>query len=383
MQVFKAFFKILNKNKMAMMIYTAIFFALTMILASQADENSVTSFSRQSLAIGADNQDTGELGTALVDYLELTNTIMEVPADHEALLDAMYNREIQYVLIIPEDFTEKFLAGEREEVLEGTEVPGNKTSYLAEMEIVEYLKTLGMYVDGGYGEKEAAALAMADMKKESSVEFLSSSDAEQAPSAYYYFQYLPYIFVCSMMVSLGAVLIAFNKKDLEARNRSSAMSFGRRNMQMILGSVVLMLIEYGVFMGMAFLLYPDFMGSVSGLLSALNALVYMLLSLSIAFFAGRLLRNSGELNMVANIVGLGFGFLGGVFVPLEYMSEGVKNVSKFVPSYWYVISNEKIWKLESLGEAGEVFRNMGVVAVFAVAVLAAALLVNRMRARTA
>lgn len=383
MQVFKAFFRILYKNKMTMLIYIAIFFALTTILSREGEKNNITSFSRTSLEIGVDNQDKGELGKALVDYLEINNTIKEVPADHEALLDEMYNREIQYVLIIPEDFTEKFLAGEWEEVLEGTEVPGNKTSYLAEMEIEEYLKTLGMYVEGGYEAEEAVALANADMQKESSVEFLSAEDARQEPSAYYYFNYLPYIFVCIMMVSLGAVLIAFNKKDLDDRNRCSAMSFTKRNFQLILGSVVLMLIEYGVFMVMAFVMYPDYMGGIHGLLSALNALVYMLLCLSIAFFAGRLLKNDGELNMVANIVGLGCSFLGGVFVSLDYMSEGVKNVSKFIPSYWYVISNNAIWKLESIGDAGEVFQNMMVVFVFAVAVFAAALLVNRLKARTA
>lgn len=177
--------------------------------------------------------------------------------------------------------------------------------------------------------------------------------------------------------------MAFNKKDMEARNKCSSMTFTQRNMQMILGSIGLALVEYFVFMVVAFIMYPDFMWSIRGVLSALNALVYLLVSLSIAFFAGRLAKNEGELNMMANVIGLGFSFLGGIFVPLEVMSEGVRNVAKFIPAYWYAQSNGMIYKMESLTGAGEIFRNCLVILAFAIAVLAAALVVNRMKARTA
>lgn len=383
MQVFKAFFKILNRNKMAMVIYIGIYMALTIVMSSSGASSDTSNFSQVSMEIGVDNQDKGELGNALVEYLSRENNIKDIPTEREELLDAMYYREMQYVLVIPENFTQNFLSGEREEALEGTVVPGNNTAFLAEMEINEFLKTLGMYVDGGFAPDKAAEQTLLDMQKESRVEFLNQENTGAKPAAYYYFQFIPYIFLCVMIVSLSAVLMAFNDKDMDARNKCSAMSFSKRNFQMILGSIGIMLLEYAFFMGVALVMYPDYMKSVNGMLSAWNALVYMLVCLSIAFFVGRLVQNYAELNMIANVIGLAFSFLGGTFVPLEIMSEGIKKVSGFVPSYWYTVANEAIWKVESLADAGDLYKNFLMTGAFAVAVFAAAMVVNRLKARTA
>lgn len=381
MQVFKAFFKILNKNKTTMIVYMVVYLALAFILSFNGQKSDTSNFSQVCMEIGVDNQDKGKLGEALVSYLEKKNDIKEIPKEREELLDAMYYRNIQYVLIIPEDFTEKFLAGERDGVLEGTVVPGNNTAYLAGMEIDEFLQNLGMYIDGGYDPEQAAQQTLDTMSKESKVEFLSVSDKEEKPAAAYYFNYIPYIFLCVMVVSLSNVLMIFNEKNLDARNRCSAMSFFKRNLQMILGSVGIMLLEYGIFMVVAWIMYPNYMGSFRGILSMGNALAFMLVCLSIAFLVGRQAKDDAQLNMFANVVGLAFSFLGGVFVPVDLMNKGMQKVAKYVPSYWYVSSNNNIWKIKSLSKAGDIYRNWLVMLAFAVAVFAIALMINRLKAR--
>ena len=381
MQVFKAFFKILNKNKTTMIVYMVVYLALAFILSFNGQKSDTSNFSQVCMEIGVDNQDKGKLGEALVSYLEKKNDIKDIPKEREELLDAMYYRNIQYVLIIPEDFTEKFLAGERDGVLEGTVVPGNNTAYLAGMEIDEFLQNLGMYIDGGYDLEQAAQQTLDTMSKESKVEFLSVSDKEEKPAAAYYFNYIPYIFLCVMVVSLSNVLMIFNEKNLDARNRCSAMSFFQRNLQKILGSVGIMLLEYGIFMVVAWIMYPNYMGSFRGILSMGNALAFMLVCLSIAFLVGRQAKDDAQLNMFANVVGLAFSFLGGVFVPVDLMNKGMQKVAKYVPSYWYVSSNNNIWKIKSLSEAGDIYRNWLVMLAFAVAVFAIALMINRLKAR--
>lgn len=381
MQVFKAFFKILNKNKTTMIVYMVVYLALAFILSFNGQKSDTSNFSQVCMEIGVDNQDKGKLGEALVSYLEKKNDIKEIPKEREELLDAMYYRNIQYVLIIPEDFTEKFLAGERDGVLEGTVVPGNNTAYLAGMEIDEFLQNLGMYIDGGYDPEQAAQQTLDTMSKESKVEFLSVSDKEEKPAAAYYFNYIPYIFLCVMVVSLSNVLMIFNEKNLDARNRCSSMSFFQRNLQMVLGSLGIMLLEYGVFMLVAWIMYPNYMGSFRGILSMGNALAFMLVCLSIAFLAGRQAKDDAQLNMAANVIGLAFSFLGGVFVPIDLMNKGMQKVAKFVPSYWYVSSNNSIWKIKSLSEAGDIYRNWLIMLAFAVAVFAIALMMNRLKAR--
>ena len=61
-----------------------------------------------------------------------------------------YFPEIDYVLVIPEDFSEKFAAGDRERLLDGTAVPGSSSSYLAEYDMESFLKTADMYLSAGF-----------------------------------------------------------------------------------------------------------------------------------------------------------------------------------------------------------------------------------------
>lgn len=380
MQVFKAFFKIINKNKVSVLVYVGIFFGLSLMLSGAGQKNDKTQFSQTSLKIALENRDQGKLGDGLLEYLSGKNEIKKIPEKREELLDAMYYEELDYVLVIPEDFSRLFMAGERDGLLEGTVTPGSTTASLAETEISQFLTTLAMYTDSGYQEAEAAERTLEIMQKDSKVEFLDAKVGKMP--AVYYFQYLPYIFICVMIISLGVVLMAFGKKDMDARNKCSAMSFTNRNMQMVLGSIILMIMEYILFMGMAVILYPDYMMGIQGALSAANAFAFMLLSLGIAFLVGRLVKNMDALNMISNVLGLGFSFLGGIFVPLEFISEDVKKVSKFIPSYWYTISNESIQKIDSIQQAGPVIQNILVLLGFTAAILAAALVVNRMKARS-
>ena len=152
MQVFKAFFRILYKNKASLLMYIVIYLALAVTVGNVLEENSKTEFSGVSLDIGLENKDKGSLGDGLEEYLGSQNQILGVPEKKEDLQDAMYYEELDYVLVIPEDFTEKFQAGEQEGLLEGTVVPGSSSAYLVEQEMVSFLRTLAMYLKAGYGK---------------------------------------------------------------------------------------------------------------------------------------------------------------------------------------------------------------------------------------
>lgn len=381
MQVFKAFFKVLNKNKSTLIIYVVIYLGMTIIISNSLQETGEKDFSKVSLNIGIENQDQGEMGAALMDYLERHNSLKEVPDEKEALQDAMYYQEVQYVLVIPQDFSEKFAAGEREGLLEGTVVPGSSSAYLIENEIEYFLKTISMYLEAGYEKEQALALAAEDLELEPEVNFLEESNKKQLPGGFYFFQYIPYVFLIMMILGLGGVMKTFKNKDLAARNKCSAMSFLKQNVQMILGCMVYTIAVYLIFMVMACIYTDDYMFTLQGALSALNAFVFSICALSVAYFSIQFVRNVAELNIMSNIFGLAFSFLGGVFVSLDVMSEGAEQVAKFVPSYWYVIANREIQSVTGWSDAGQVYQAFLVVLVFAAAFFTAGLLVNRMKVR--
>ena len=56
MQVFKAFFRILYKNKASLLMYIVIYLALAVTVGNVLEENSKTEFSGVSLDIGLGNR---------------------------------------------------------------------------------------------------------------------------------------------------------------------------------------------------------------------------------------------------------------------------------------------------------------------------------------
>lgn len=383
MQVFKAVFKIVNKRKMAALIYAMIFFVLTMMLTASSSGSKKNEFSSFELQLGIENKDQGVMGEALIAYLSQHNEIKEVPKEKEDLLDAMYYRELEYVLELPEDFSEKLLSGNRENLLEGIEVPGRKVSSLLESEVNQFLMTAGMYLDSGCDIEQAAKLTAQDMEQKGQVQFLEESNGQKLSGAYYYFNFLAYILICVIILAIGPILMVFKNKEVSARNKCSSMSFLARNVELILGCLGVVLAIYLLFMVIAGILYPEYLLGIKGVLSGINALCYILMTLGLAFLVGQFAKSDTEMHMISNVLGLGFSFLGGVFVSLDVISESVQQISKFIPSYWYVTANDAIQKIGSAGEASRVYQNFLVMLGFAAALFAAGLAVSRMKAKTA
>ena len=63
-------------------------------------------------------------------------------------------------------------------------------------------------------------------------------------------------------------------------------------------------------------------------------------AIALAYLIGVIAPNRDALTGIANIISLGMCFLGGVFVPLEFLGNHVKVVSQFFPVYWYEKAND-------------------------------------------
>ncbi len=379
MIIFKAFFKILKKNLTGIALYVVIYLAITVFVSVTSTERADEVFSKEAMDIGLENRDQGRLGAALAGYLGQSNAVKKIPESREELCDAMYYREIDYVLKIPEDFTERFGAGEREGLIEGTDVPGSAASFFVEHEVDGFLKTVGMYLDAGIGMERALQLAEEDMGVRADVSFLSRDDARQMPVGYYYFQYLPYVFISIMVLGVGAAMMSFQDRDMDGRNKCASMPFFSRNLQIFLGCAAFTAAVDAVFLGMACGSCAEYLFSAKGALSAVNAVIFSICALSLAWFLSGFLKNQETIVGFSNLAGLSFSFLGGVFVPMDVMGETARQIARFVPSYWYEKANGEIQKAGGLADAGQIWLDFLAVAMFALAFFSMGLLARRMK----
>ena len=191
MTVFKGFLIITKRNLLMVFMYLAIFLTIG-ILASGSDSNtSGSGFHAQALTIGVVDHDGGVLSKGLSTYLSQYHTIRQMPDDTAKLQDALFNRNVSYIVTIPKDFKVSCLREHQE--LPVSKIPGSTDGYYVDQQINTYLNQARVLTDSGYSDKEAAAYILKHADSSSHVTMLKSASSEKTPGYGYMYQYLPYV----------------------------------------------------------------------------------------------------------------------------------------------------------------------------------------------
>jgi len=131
---------------------------------------------------------------------------------------------------------------------------------------------------------------------------------------------------------------------------------------------------------MAVIMYNTDFFSMKGLLYVSNSVVFLLIAMSIVYFISYFVQSTSTLSMISNVLGLGLSFLGGIFVPLEFMSSGVVAFAKFLPTYWYVKANQIVDTYTGTSEQINTFLSyIGIESIFALAIFSAALAASKLK----
>lgn len=345
MQVFKAFFKIAQKRLSAALIYFAIYAAITIVLSATTRDFYADQFKASSLTISITDNDASAASKALIHYLSSLHNVSDLGDDKDAILDRMYYRTLDYALTIPAGFEEKLLSGDTEELLTSAVIPGSNNSYYVDQQISQYLTTLKLYLAGGYDIDASIAAtdeAVASVPDVKTVSFHDESKTMNS-SVFYYFQYMPYVFIVILFSGLAPILVILNGKELKARTVCSSLTPRRRIGEMSAGCVLYSLGIWALFMLLCLLLYGPALWTESALLLAvLNSFVFLLISTALTLFISCFGFDDNILNMVSNMLGLSMAFLCGVFVPQSMLPASVLSAAKFLPAYWYIRANNML-----------------------------------------
>lgn len=343
MQVFKAFFLTVKTQIGSISIYFIIFLILTVIMSGNMKKESEVVFQDTKLKMAVIDRDNTELSKSLYNYLHETQIIVDIADDQEVISDELFYRNVEYVLFINEGFETNMMEGNYERVIDNVKVPQSTTGAFLDNKIEEYLKILSTYLLSGYSATEAINHAKAATLITTDVTLHETSGpTEDKSSLYYFYTYIAYVLIGMLTMGLGEILITFRKRDLSARIRCSAMTEARRNGELILSSLLFSLACLSSYIILSFILHGEEMLGIKGALFILNSLVYLLFTISFTYLLSFLVHTINGLNMASNIIGLGLSFLGGVFVPLQFLSPSVLRFSKFLPTYWYVRTSEVI-----------------------------------------
>ena len=383
MQVFKTFMKITLKKLPAAMIYIGVFLTISIIMANMGGDD--TNFSDTKLDICVMDEDNSDASRALKSFIEDKHDTIEVRNDEESILDAIYYNTVDYVLVIKEGYSEKISQGGTEGLFLNYTKPGSFSDTFFNTTLERYTGTVSALIAGGNDISEATAQADKILSDETEVTintFAKKNDASYSEQFSYYFQYMPYVLLAIFISLLVPVMLVINGKEVRNRTNCSKLTTMSFSMQIFLGTAVVVLAVWAVFIFVGFILNGF---EISGRIgyAVLNSFVFTLVSAGIALVVSSLSPSEKAINMIGNVVSLGMSFLCGIFVPLSILGDSVINISRFLPAYWYVRANNMLAGIsEEPFAVGEYFKFLGVEMLFAVILFVLVILIFRIKKKS-
>ncbi len=365
MIVFKTFLKVLNKNKFIVILYSAIliFFGAFNMQTSDSSQSFVSS--KPDVLIVNQDEDKG-ITHNLIQYMEKHSKKIKVEKEEEAINDALFYRDINYVIYIPKNYREDFLSGKNPQM--NIKSTGDYQASLAEMLLERYLNVASTYQKVISEEEKLIEKMNETLSKKVDIEVTSKLDMNNLQRASYYYSFANYSILAGCVYIICLVLASFLEENVKKRTVISSMKEKEFNRKLLLSNGLFAFVLWLLYAVVSFFLVGDIMFTAHGICYLINSFLFCFCALTLAFLIGNLIHNKNAINGIVNVVALGSSFLCGAFVPAEFLPDFVLKIAHLLPSYYYINSNELIQKIEviSLDTMQPVILNMIILLLFSI-----------------
>ena len=365
MTVFKTFLKILNKNKGIVIFYTALLLVFGGINMSSNKQTTEFEAIKPSILIVNKDEEEG-ITKDFIKYIKENSTTPEIADNEEARNDALFYEDVSYIVYIPENYHNDFMAGNAPEL--EIKRTGVYASEYAEMLVKRYLGVASAYQKSIKTENELIEKVNETLSKKVDANITTKLDTTTLNKANFYYNFASYSILACLIYIICLILSVFNSEKIRKRTVISSMNYKKYNRDLLLSNCVYAVIVWAIYVIASFVLVGNMMFTSHGAIYIINSFIFTICATSIAFLLGSVVTNKNAVNGIVNVVALGSSFLCGVFVPMQYMPDLVKNIAKVLPTYYYVKTNDAIAELEVINfeTLKPLMMNMGVIIGFAI-----------------
>ena len=360
MKVFEACLLIIKRRRGALALYFGLFMVLSFVMPALSVEQLSSDFTQIKPNFTIINRDADTpLSDGLAEYLGWHGAEVPVADRKEALQDAAFYHATDYIAILPEGFHASFFAGDPIKI-ETVYTTETAKGFYADSIVDQYFNQARMYMArmnmaAGTGtglDEEAIVLAVLDdLSTQTKVEIKRFGAGAPVDEVFQiYLRLLCYIIFALVILCVSNIMSAFRRPDLRMRNLCAPTKPRSVGGQQILCSALMGFAVWLLAMGLGFAVFGSRLAGTDSRiigLAMLNVFMVMLVALSIASLASLFIKSVNSQNAVVNFLSLGLSFLGGVFVPLSLLGDGMLAVARFTPTYWYVTALDHIYALSS------------------------------------
>lgn len=365
MTVFKTFFRIVNKLKPTIILYTALLIIFGAVNMKTSDNNINFVNSKPDILII--NQDVNKgLTKNLIDYMKKNSNIVKVENNEEKINDALFYREVSYVIYIPKDYRKNVLLGKNPKL--DIKKTDEYDAHLSEMMLKRYIKLQNIYNKEAGSEDELITLINDNINDDVNIKITSKVDTSKTYNIAYYFNFASYSILAIIIYIVCLVLCSFKEESIGKRINISSINYKSHNNKILLASIVFSSIVWLLFVIIGVTIVGDIMFSIRGLISIINSFIFTFCALTLSILISSITNNKNAISGIVNVIALGSAFLCGAFVPAEYLPSSVLNFAHILPAYYYINSNDLLKNIDviNISSMHPIIINMVIIIMFSI-----------------
>lgn len=362
MTVFKTFWKVVNKYKGTIILYTVMLLTFGTMNLKTNDINTTFTNSKPDVLII--DQDESLISKNLVDYFDKFANLVKVEESEDKIDDALFYRDVSYVIYIPYGYEKDILNGINPEL--EIKSAGDYEASLANMLLSRYINVQNIY-SKSVDNDELIEVINNNLANSANVNIVSKMDNVKSSNIASFFNFASYSIMAVIMYIICLVLSSFHDENVNKRTIVSSMNYKKYNRLVLISSFGFSFIVWILYTLLGFVLLDDML-SIRGVIYIINTFVFSFCALNLALLISSLTSNKNAINGIVNVLALGQAFLCGAFIPAEFLPEFVLKIAHIFPSYWYINSNNLMSTMEviNFNNMKPVFANLLVLIVFSI-----------------
>lgn len=363
MIVFSTFWRIVKKYKGTILLYTVMLIMFGGINLTSNSTNDMFTPTKPNIFIVNKDSNMG-LTKNLINYLKKNTNVVSLEDDEEKINDALFYRDISYVIYIPKNYSKDVL--DKKDVTIDIKSSKDYTSSLTEMMLDKYLNVQSNLVNITNNQDELVNMINNTLDINSEVVVNSKIDNSYLNRVSRYFNFGSYSLLTVIIFIVTLVINSFKENTINKRIIVSSFNYKKHNSLLMLSSFVYSLIVWVLFSLLSVILLGKDMISLRGILYFVNTFMFIMPTLSFGILISTLVNNKDSIGGIVNVVGLGSAFLCGAFIPTEYLPKIVLSIAHIFPAYYFIDSNNLLSSMEIINFSNliPVFINYFVLIIF-------------------
>ena len=324
MKAFKTCLLIARNRVGTLITFIMVFIGVSIFSSQMQGDTMEAAFQGEAVPFTLVNRDVDSpMIQGLRKYLQSLSPEVQLEDDDYTLQNALYYGETQFIVIVPEGFSENW----PQQSVQVSTRPDTWQAYYMNALLDSYFNQVKLQLSLHPAEPEKAVeAALSSLQQEVQVEKQRFGVGLDRGEGYQvYFRMVGYALIMLIYQFISSVQMVFGRKELRMRHHSSPLSPRRFTVEVV---------SYGALISV-------------GVCAILLGVAFMLVAVTMGLFFSQFTTTQVVQAIISNFVALSLSFLGGLFVPAELMSSAMLKIARFLPTYWYADTFDKINHLTS------------------------------------